>query len=294
MAKQPSVPAKTSGGSVPAYLQQFQGKTGMNSMDSTDVVVPRVKLLQALSPELEAYPGKAKPGIFWHNVLDESLGENFEFIVVADKKKYILFAPREDGQGILARAEDGKTWNPQRGKFQVKMKGVKSLIEWDIKSPLVAESGLTAFGTSNPEDPDSPPAATLIYEYLTILPERLDIGPVLMSCTRSQIRVAKRQLNSKLQMSKYPMQSMIFRAGIVKDGTPGNEYYNYSFTAAGLADEPLYQRTMDVAEQFKNYTVADEASIGAEAAMTGGKNETVSRSPSAVNTSGKARAGRAF
>jgi len=87
---------------LPAYLKGLSDSERFNddNFDQSDVVVPRVKLSQALSEEVEAFED-AKAGTFWHTGFDINLGSEFEFVICARKKKYMLVAPLEDGQGIL-------------------------------------------------------------------------------------------------------------------------------------------------------------------------------------------------
>lgn len=265
---------------MPKYLRDVQGQGLRNddNFDSSDVVVPRVKLLQALSDEVEAFD-HAKAGNFWHTGFDTDLGPEIDFVVCARKKKYMLVAPLEDGQGILARADDGTTWD-STGSWQVKMKGVKHPIEWTISDRNVSKSGLLAWGTSNPDDPNSPPAATLFYEYLVLLPEHLDLGPCVISLTRSQIRRAKKGLNDKIRLHESqgrPMQALVFRAVSFNDkNADGNDFKNWQFRGNGFTPEELYRRARELKDLLKDYRVADEevAAAGDESSPSPGADET--------------------
>jgi len=161
--------APVGGAALPAYLQNTTKGSHLQGKDSGDFIVPRIKLLQGISPEVEAFE-EAKSGEFWLNVLDISLGASLRFIPVNNRKRYLLLPPIGDDRGVLARADDGKTWNT-KGEWDVKLKNIKKPVTWVIDDPDVRKSGLAEFGSSNPEDPDSNPAATLFYEYLVWLPD---------------------------------------------------------------------------------------------------------------------------
>jgi hypothetical protein len=262
---------------LPAYLQDYAGPSGKEALDTTDVVVPRIKLLQATSPELEANPEEARSGNYWHNILEQSLGNSFEFIVSKMRKKYLLFAPRAPGNelsGVLARSEDAKHWDPPNAEFAVRIKGRKEPVIWRTK-PTVEESGLHKFGTSNPDDKDSQPAAVLIYEYLVYIPE-LGHAPALFSAARSQVKVAKNQLNSKIMMSDYPITALKFRAGVVKEEGAEGPYFNYAFKSAGFANQDEFAVASRIAKDFANYAASDETSIVSE--VGGGANGNVGNS----------------
>lgn len=247
----------------PSYLQELEKKGLRNSdnFDSSDVVVPRIKLLQATSDEISSFDA-AKPGLFWFSGLDQPLGESLDFVICTRKKKYLLVAPMEDGQGVLARADDAKTWD-SLGQWEVKVKGQRKPVTWAIKSKDVQESGLLQWGTSNPEDPDSPPAATLFYEYLVLMPDHLNFGPAVITLTRSQIKRAKKGLNDKIKLHETngrPIQSIVFRANSIDDRNPdGQLYKNWNFTGNGFASEALYRQAVELSNMLTDYRVNDES-----------------------------------
>ena len=129
----------TKDGDKPSYLAALEkGGPARNddNFDQSDVVVPRVKLLQGLSKECETFDD-AKAGVFWHTGFDEALGKELDFVVCSRKKKYLLVAPLEDGQGILARAEDFVTWD-RLGSWEVKLPKQKNPVTWAINDLDVA------------------------------------------------------------------------------------------------------------------------------------------------------------
>ena len=245
---------------VPAYLKNVTAAPEDN-FDSSDVVIPRIKLLQGLSDEIEQY-SEAKAGHFWHTGLDKSLGDEIRFVVADRRKKYMLVAPIQDGQGILARSEDARTWD-RAGSWQIKIKGVKQPVTWAIETKDVASSGLTQWGSSIPDDEDSPPAATLFYDYLVFLPDYPDMGPAVVSLARSQIKKAKKGLNDKIQLHKAngrPMQALMFSAKSVDETSDGQTYKNWAFTGAGFVqEEELYNTAMEHAGALGTVQIQDEA-----------------------------------
>lgn len=247
----------------PSYLAALENSGGVHNddnFDQSDVVVPRVKLLQGLSKECENFDS-AKAGVFWHTGFDEPLGTALDFVVCSRKKKYLLVAPIEDGQGILARAEDFHTWD-RLGSWQVKIKGTKEPVTWEIKDLNVVASGIDQWGTYDPNEEQSPPAATLFYEYLVILPDHLEYGPVVLSLTRSQIRSAKKGLNDKIRLHESagrPMQALTFQMIVQNDvNSDGQDFKNFRFVGSGFADEAVYNQAVELKDMLKTYKVQDE------------------------------------
>lgn len=81
---------------------------GFEKMDVSKITMPRVKVMQGLSPELEDPDYSFRQGDIIHGLLMEKMPEKFVPISIWDSR--ILFPPRgdEDG-GILCRSLDGKT-----------------------------------------------------------------------------------------------------------------------------------------------------------------------------------------
>ncbi|MBB18655.1 MAG: hypothetical protein CMP20_04180 [Rickettsiales bacterium] len=246
---------------LPAYLQGNTYDVQDDNFDSSDVVLPRIKLLQGISPEIEQFEA-AKIGCFWHSGADKNLGDEIEFVIADRRKKYLLSAPLEDGQGILARADDAKKWD-QTGEWQVKLKGVKKPVTWKITDLEVAKSGVVDWGSSNPEDEDSSPAATLFYDYLVFLPEHLDLGPAIISLSRSSIRKAKKGLNDKIEMHRSngrPMQAAKFKASSVSESSPSGDFKNWQFMSAGFnTDEDLFNTAREHIGALQTVRIGDEA-----------------------------------
>ena len=270
VAEEPKVPA-TTGDQLPDFLR---GKTHRNedNFDSSDIVIPRIKLLQGLSTEVtDLYPGIARIGEFWHTGLDISLGARLEFVIADRRKKYLLQAPIADGQGILARADGAKTWD-RLGKWSIKIKNVKAPVLWEIKDLDVVKSGLAEWGTSIPDDNDSPPAATLFYDYLVFIPSRMDLGPAVISLARSQVRKAKKGLNDKIKLhgdSGRPMQALVFAATSVDDSADGQDFKNWQFASSGfLQDKAMFDMVCEYRGALGRYKIADEGVSEAEPTNT--------------------------
>ena len=249
---------------LPSYLQGFKGPVGDDNFDSSDIVIPRIKLLQGLSGEVETFD-HAKAGRFWHTGLDMDLGESIKFVIADRRKKYLLSAPLADGQGILARADDAVKWD-RTGSWNVKLKGVKQPVTWEITDVDVLKSGLTKWGTQNPDDEDSPPAATLFYDYLVFLPDHMDLGPAVITLARSAIRKAKKGLNDKIKLHNTqgrPMQALMFEAKSVEEVGDEGPYKNWSFTGAGFVmDESLFNIAMEHKGALAEIKIQDEADDG--------------------------------
>lgn len=232
---------------LPAFLQN-QGNANRSDMGNEDLIIPRIKLLQGTSPELETYD-EAKSGQFWHTVGNVSLGNEIVFTPLFQKRKFVLFDPnRGSDTPVLDRSDDGINW-AEKKRFEVKIKGIKEPQIWDTTEGTVNGSGLDKFGSSVEGDEDSVPAATLVYEY-AIMIEGQDF-PCILSLSKSAVKKGK-ILNSSIAMSNTPMTGMKFKMGVVKEkNSDGEEYWNYSFAQAGyVQDQSAWERNEKFAEEL--------------------------------------------
>lgn len=259
MVTKNAVATVESSDSLPDFLKDYRGPKTNTTMENEDRIVPRIKLLQAISPELKAFDA-AKEGLFWHSILNEPLGKELRFVVIMARKSYVLFAPRGDDRMILARSANGKTWDRPNETFEVKVKGVAKPVIWETKGS-VAESGLANFGTSIPGDPQSPPAATLVYDYLVYLPDHPECSPALISLSRSGIRRGK-DLNSKitLRAATAPQYVQLYKAVVTEEQSAEGGYNGWSFKSDGLANADDFRTVLALAASFENasFKASDE------------------------------------
>ncbi len=242
--------ATTKESAVPAFLPRRA--TSIGNVDQSDLILPRVKLLQAISPEVETFEA-AKAGNFWHSIAEESLGTSVKIIPIVVRKSYVLWAPRGDQRGILARADDGINWDIQ-DDFKVKPKGSPKEVIWSTKAGTVAASRLDQFGTSIPDDSRSVPAATLQYNILAYAPDYPDVSPFLVLNARSAIKPAKK-LISKLELGQVDHFARVFELGRVQEQSADGPFWNYSYIAAGYVDEDTFKITSALYERYKDLAV---------------------------------------
>jgi hypothetical protein len=214
----------------PAFMQeQFGG------LDPGDVEMPRLKLLQASSPELTRFK-EAKPGEFWHSLIDASFGSTIRICPIYIDRRFILWRPREAGGGILARADDGKHWTPADAEFTVKLKSGHD-VKWRTVG-TVAASGLAKRGSYDPGDPNSPAAATVLYSIVCSFPHRQSC-PAVLTLQRAASKAAT-NLIRKLKLLRAPSFGVIVEMASFKDKSPSGEFYNYGFEVVGPVENRVF------------------------------------------------------
>lgn len=235
---------------VPEHMRNMAGM-GTERVGAGDIETPRIKLIQGLSPEIQTFED-AKPGQFWHTTAQISFGPDVEIVPVYTDIRAILWRPREAGGGILARSDDGVTWNPANTTFEVKLdrRDGGHVVKWTTK-PTVAASRLLEWGSMNPTDPNSQPAATKMYNLVVCLPEYPELGPAVVTLQRSGVKVA-RKFMGQLKLIRAPSFGCRFIMASLLENGPSGDFYNYSFRANGFVeDEDEFEAYKQWYETFK-------------------------------------------
>lgn len=247
-----NVTAPPKGGAVvvPDFMKADAGK-GTENLTSQDVEMPRLKLLQGISEELTIFDG-VKSGEFFHTLLEKSLGTRLEFVPIYQEKCYVLWRPRPpiDQGGILARSDDGINWTQGADQtFTVKIDKKGTMATWKTGKTVEA-SGLANWGTYDPTDPNSQPAATLCYKFVVALPDHMELGPMAMLLQRSAVKPTKKLLG-KFKMSGAAIYGhRIIMESFVDNGA-GGDFNNYRFTSNGFVDEAMYKEFARLHDAFK-------------------------------------------
>lgn len=257
---------------VPDWMKDKAGK-GTENLTSSDIEMPRLKLLQGISEELTIFDG-VKSGEFFHTLAERALGSKLEFIPLYQEKCYVLWRPRKpiDQGGILARSDDGINWNQGADQsFNVKIDKKGTTVTWKT-GKTVEGSGLANWGTFDPTDPNSQPAATLCYKIAVLLPEFKDLGPMAMLLQRSAVKPTKKLLG-KFKMSGAPIFGhRIIMESFVDNGA-GGDFNNYRFTSNGfVADKAECDFYEMLHEQFKKTGVKTKLEDTDDAASSKGDN----------------------
>lgn len=265
--RQASVALSEAEKNLPAHMQNDMGM-GKEGIGQEDMDIPRLKLMQGLSKELPLFDD-LKAGMFFHTATEAMFDEPLRVVPILLDKQYILWRPLDDGGGILARASDGQHWQPSAGQFTVKLdkKDGGHTVTWKL-ARTVAESGLANWGTMNPGDTNSPPAATLMYNFLLAFPDEPDLMPAVLTFQRSSIKIG-RKFMTKLRTVRTPLFGSVFKLSSFLDHNSTNkEFYNINIVGDGLVEDPeLYDmyRNLHLSLKDKGLHIKDVDSLQEDA-----------------------------
>lgn len=254
---------------VPDFMKE-DGGLGTENLDTNDLEIPRLILLQSLSPQVTE--GDEKAGSFFHTILEESLvgkNEPLRIVPLYAEIRYMLWKPRWEGGGILARAELGEDgdhhWNPANTKFTVKpSKDRPDTVVWET-TDTVRSSGLDQFGSSNPSDPNSQPAAVKMHNFVVVLPDFPELGPMVYTFQRGTSKTGANFATKVKFADGAPSFGQIFEMKSKLDNSGQGDYYGLSLTRSGyVTDHEQYKSYKKLYENFKSMGVKIKDEEGAQ------------------------------
>lgn len=206
---------------------------GFGNIGNEDITLARIKLLQGMSPECKPDGGSHPQGKFYQTTAARTIGTELIVVPLNVRRTVELWDNRDSGAGLLARSLDGIHWDKPNSEFHIKSKAGKTLVVNTKGS--VQESGLTGFGTSEPDNPRSAPLASVTYRYSLWLEDYTALGTSLLILSRTASQAAK-ALNDRVNArtiggTPFYAQRFLLKAGTQKAGP--NEWYVPTFENAG-------------------------------------------------------------
>lgn len=205
---------------VPAYLQDHFAsgeKRGSENVEASDVVIPRLDLVQGLS----ACKSKKDPGYiegivegdFYNNVSRKNYGENVLICPVFFKKEWLVWKDRSAGGGF-------------GGAYA---------------SAAEAQSAIAAM-----EDADDLYEAveTAQHFVLVIDKETGETEPVVLSMAKSKLK-ASRQLNSLVRMQQGDRWASVYEVSSVEISNDKGNFFTIAIKPAGFPSEVIYKKGTD-------------------------------------------------
>lgn len=215
MAKPQAVAAQTSSALVsnemPDFLKDMKSNRGAENVTADDLVVPRLEVVQALSPCRKksdpAYIEGAEEGMLFNNVTRELYGAEVSVIPVYFRKEYLVWKDRKKGGGF-------------RGSFP---------------SEAAAEESI-----KGQEDADDLEALDTNQQFCLLVGKDGKPQEIVISMSRSKAKVSRRW-NSLIRMNGGDSFSRVYKVSVVSEKNKNNEdYYNLTVAPQGFPTKELY------------------------------------------------------
>lgn len=211
-ALMPFIPAASE---LPAHLKN-SGGLGNENVSQDDMAMPRLNILQQLSPQLDdgkaEYLESAKAGLF-HNSVTNELYESVYVINLYYMKNYAIFKNRKFGKGFYGTyntREDAMAYIQEQGL--------------DINQLDITETG---------------------NHYCLLLDEEGNPkSPVIISLSSTKLKVSNKW-NSDIRLQGQDRFAGVWELSTVRQSNDQGSWYNLKVTSAGWAPEELYNEAKE-------------------------------------------------
>lgn len=199
---------------VPDFLKNQTSNRGSENVGANDLVIPRLELVQDLSPcrkkaDPSYIPG-CEEGMLYNNVTRQLYGKEVLVIPVYFRKEWLIWKSRESGGGF-------------RGAFA---------------SQEDADSALAGLE----DGADCEIADTAQHFCLALTPETGKVEEIVVSMSKSKMKVS-RKWNSLIRMNGGDSFSRVYRLGATSEKNKKNQdYFNYTISVAGFPTKEIYDK----------------------------------------------------
>lgn len=223
---------------VPDYIKQGTGR-GSEEVKSSDMVLPRLEIVQALSPIKELDPD-AREGMLFNSVTQEIIGDHAYFCPVYFRMEYLVWQDQDSGGGF-------------HGSFPTLDQAEEKRTQVIQNDPQLA--GTTSKGTNIIEVVDTP-----VHYGLRITPEG-EKEQIVISMAKTKSKVS-RKWNAMIQIAGGDRFSRVYKISAFTDeNKKGQKFKNFVVQPAGFPPKAVYEECERLYTSFRSgEVVADHAS----------------------------------
>lgn len=208
---------------VPEWLKQGQAR-GAENVTTDDMIIPRIELIQALSPARKkndpAYIEGADEGMLYNNVTRQLYGEAVTVVPVYYTKQYLVWKDRKAGGGGS---------NGFRGAFA---------------SEAAARDAIAQLGEEALEISDTA-------QHFVLVNYGGEWQEAVISMAKSKIKVSKRW-NSLIRMTQTDSFARAYKLSAATETNARNEsYHNFAISPLGFVSKDVYDRAEKLYETIR-------------------------------------------
>lgn len=220
---------------VPDYIKQDTAR-GSEEVKSSDMVLPRLEIVQALSPIKDdssaIYNEDAREGMLFNSVTQELLGDTAYFVPVYFRLEYLIWKDQDMGGGFM-------------GSFP-------TLDQAEEKK---------AQEVANGEDPEYIEIVdTPVHYGLRITPEG-EMEQIVISMAKTKSKIS-RKWNAMIQIAGGDRFGRVYKISTFTDeNKKGQKFKNFVVQPAGFPPKKVYEEAERLYTTFRSgEVVADHAS----------------------------------
>lgn len=223
---------------MPSFLQGKNSERGSEGVTSKDVIIPRLELVQSLSPardkKSDQYISGAEEGMIYNNITRELYGESAMVVPVAFSKEWLVWKDR--------KAEGGGA-----GGFRGAYPSEESANDF-INS--VDEPNLVNTETNQ--------------HFVLVIHADGRTEEAVVSCSKTKLKISKKW-NSLIRMNGGDSFSRVYRLGASQEkNAKGDAYYNLTIAPLGFVTEEVYKAAEALHEQVRSGAVVADRGEGSD------------------------------
>lgn len=209
---------------APAYLNSGAAR-GSEEVKASDMVLPRLEIVQALSPIKETNE-QAREGLLFNSVTEQILGDMVYFVPVYYRMEYLVWRDQDKGGGFLGSFPSAADAEHRRAQ-------------------AVAEG-------DNLEDIEV--VDTPVQYGLRIEPSG-HFEQIVISMAKTKAKVSRRW-NAMIQIAGGDRFSRVYKISTFRDeNKKGQKFFNYVVQPAGFTPEKVYREAERIYEVLKTQDV---------------------------------------
>ncbi len=218
---------------MPDFLRGKTSTRGTENVGAEDLVIPRLELVQSLSPCRKKtdpnYIEGAEEGLLYNNVTRQLYGNSVSVIPVMFRKEWIIWKNRDSGGGF-------------RGAYDTEH-------EANLAIAQLEDGG------------DCEAVDTAQHFCLLVNPDG-KVEEIVISMSKSKAKISRRW-NSLIRMNEGDSFSRVYKMGAVSEEGQKGDYYNFTIAQAGFPTEQLYKRAEDLYESITKGKVKVDRNVDA-------------------------------
>jgi len=223
----------------PEYIKKGAGR-GSEEVTTTDMVLPRLEIVQALSPIKEVDPG-VKDGQLFNSVTQEIIGDFCYFVPVYYRMEYLVWKDADQGGGFFG----------------------SHATEADAQARVSQE-------VQGGENPDHLEIVDTPVQYGLRILEDGSYEQIVISMAKTKAKVS-RKWNAMISIAGGDRFSRVYKISTFRDeNKKGQKFHNYVVQPAGFTPKDVYEAAEVAYNIFKSqeFRVAHETVSTADTGTT--------------------------
>lgn len=210
---------------APAYLNTGSAR-GSEEVTSSDMVLPRLEIVQALSPIKETNED-AREGLLFNSVTEEILGDQIYFVPVYYRMEHLVWRDQDKGGGFLGSFPTA---------FEAENRKAQAVADGDDAGDIEVVDTPVQYG-------------------LRITSGSNNFEQIVISMAKTKAKVSRRW-NAMIQIAGGDRFSRVYKISTFRDeNKKGQKFFNYVVQPAGFTPEKVYREAERLYEVLKTQDV---------------------------------------